>query len=157
MVARALWKSEALRVVPWLRPWTRLRLVQVRRPRHNPVCPWPPQCTKTTKITKYLSYTKPSKDTQICNADRKIRDGEIDWRKASSNREIMVKYAFPHHPFNPKYIVRTPVQSNVMVDPITTKYVREAILNTRRSHEAIETQGQSQYKNSALPVYKFPS
>ena len=29
MVARALWRSEALRVVPWLRPCTRLRLVQV--------------------------------------------------------------------------------------------------------------------------------
>ena len=28
MVARALWRSEALRVVPWLRPCTRLRLVQ---------------------------------------------------------------------------------------------------------------------------------
>ena len=27
MVARALWRSEALRVVPWLRPCTRLRLV----------------------------------------------------------------------------------------------------------------------------------
>ena len=26
MVARALWRSEALRVVPWLRPCTRLRL-----------------------------------------------------------------------------------------------------------------------------------
>ena len=29
MVVRALWRSEALRVVPWLRPCTRLRLVQV--------------------------------------------------------------------------------------------------------------------------------
>ena len=28
MVARALWRSEARRVVPWLRPCTRLRLVQ---------------------------------------------------------------------------------------------------------------------------------
>ena len=35
MVARALWISEALRVVPWLRPCTRLRLVQGLRPRHN--------------------------------------------------------------------------------------------------------------------------
>ena len=29
MVDRALWRSEALKVVPWLRPCTRLRLVQV--------------------------------------------------------------------------------------------------------------------------------
>ena len=28
MVARALWRSEAVRVVPWLRPGTRLRLDQ---------------------------------------------------------------------------------------------------------------------------------
>ena len=32
MVARALWTSEALRVVPWLRRCTRLRLVQGLRP-----------------------------------------------------------------------------------------------------------------------------
>ena len=38
MVARALWRSETLRVVPWLRPCTRLRLVQGLRPRHNPAC-----------------------------------------------------------------------------------------------------------------------
>ena len=45
MVVRALWRSEALRVVPWLRPCTRLRLVQGLRPRHNPACLWSPQCT----------------------------------------------------------------------------------------------------------------
>ena len=38
MVARALWRSEALRVVPWLRPRIRLRLVQGLQPRHNPSC-----------------------------------------------------------------------------------------------------------------------
>ena len=32
-------------VVPWLRPCTRLRLVQGLRPRHNPACLWSPQCT----------------------------------------------------------------------------------------------------------------
>ena len=32
MVARAFWRSEALRVVPWLRPCTPLRLVQGLRP-----------------------------------------------------------------------------------------------------------------------------
>ena len=31
MVARALWRSEAFRVVPWLRPCTRLRLCTSRR------------------------------------------------------------------------------------------------------------------------------
>ena len=34
-----------LRVVPWLRPCTHLRLVQGLRPWHNPACPWSPQCT----------------------------------------------------------------------------------------------------------------
>ena len=32
-------------------------------------------------------------------------------------RKIMVKYAFSYHPFNPKYIICTPVRSNVMIDP----------------------------------------
>ena len=35
----------ALRVVPWLRPCTCLRLVQGLRPRHSPGCLWSPQCT----------------------------------------------------------------------------------------------------------------
>ena len=39
------WYHIALRVVPWLRPCTRLRLVQGLRPRHNPTCLWSPQCT----------------------------------------------------------------------------------------------------------------
>ena len=39
MVARALWRSEALRFVPWLRPCTRLRHMQGLRPRHNPASP----------------------------------------------------------------------------------------------------------------------
>ena len=43
MVARALLRSEALRVVPWLRPCTRIRLAQGLRARHNPTCPWSPQ------------------------------------------------------------------------------------------------------------------
>ena len=38
MVANALWISEAFRDVPWLRPRTRLWLMQGLRPRHNPAC-----------------------------------------------------------------------------------------------------------------------
>ena len=36
MVAWALWRSEALRVVPWLRPCQ--RIVRGLRPRHSPAC-----------------------------------------------------------------------------------------------------------------------
>ena len=38
MAARALWTSEALSVVHWLCPGTRLRLVQGLQPKHNPAC-----------------------------------------------------------------------------------------------------------------------
>ena len=44
MVARALWRSEALRVVHWPLPWTSPRIVQGLRPRHSPACLWSPQC-----------------------------------------------------------------------------------------------------------------
>ena len=45
MVACALWRSKALRVVPWLHPCTRLWLMQDLGSRHNPACLWYPQCT----------------------------------------------------------------------------------------------------------------
>ena len=45
MGARALWRWEAVRVVPWLHPCTCLQLVQGLRPGHYPGCLWSPQCT----------------------------------------------------------------------------------------------------------------
>ena len=45
MIAHALWRSETLRVVPWLCSFTCLRLLQGPQPRHKPACLWSTQCT----------------------------------------------------------------------------------------------------------------